>query len=151
MEMNFTCLSFEQLTSHQLYDIMALRQEVFIVEQHCPYLDADGKDQKSLHLMGYSNNGILLAYARLLPKGLSYKNYNSIGRVVISPKARSQGHGRPLMLEAIAAMLHHFGDGAIKISAQAHLKKYYASLGFEVVGEGYLEDGIPHIGMVKEN
>lgn len=151
MEMNFTCLSFEQLTNHQLYDIMALRQKVFIVEQDCPYLDADDKDQKSLHLVGYSNNGILLAYARLLPKGLSYKNYNSIGRVVISPKARSQGHGRPLMLKAIADTQRHFGDGAIKISAQAHLKKYYTSLGFKVVGEGYLEDGIPHIGMVKEN
>lgn len=148
MEINFTCLSFQELSLSQLYDIMVLRQEVFVVEQDCPYLDADGKDQQSLHLMGYSNDGLLLAYARLLPKGLSYENYHAIGRVVTSPVARGQGHGRPLLEKAIFETKQSFGKGNIKLSAQAHLDKYYGSLGFEAVGEGYLEDGIPHIGMV---
>ena len=149
MEINFTCLSFDQLNLYQLYDIMVLRQEVFVVEQNCPYLDADGNDQKSRHLIGYSDDGELLAYARLLPKGMSYENYHSIGRVVTSSKARGKGYGRPLMQQAITASQQYFGDGTIKISAQAHLEKYYVSLGFKIVGEGYLEDGIPHIGMIR--
>jgi len=150
MEIIFTCLPFNELTLQQLYDIMVLRQEVFVVEQDCPYLDADGNDQHALHLMGCSADGELLLYARLLPKGISYEKYNAIGRVVTSSKARGQGHGRPLMQKAIKETIRHFGEGTIKLSAQAHLEKYYGSVGFEAVGEGYLEDGIPHIGMVRK-
>ncbi len=148
MKVNFTCLTFQQLSLDQLYAIMALRQEVFVVEQNCIYLDADGHDQQSLHLVGYGTTGQLLAYARLMPKGIPYENYSAIGRVVTSPKARGQGHGRPLMQKAIEAAYKFFGDDPIKLSAQAHLKAYYNSLGFESIGEEYLEDGIPHIGMV---
>ena len=148
MDIIFTSLAFDDLDLFQLYEIMVLRQEVFIVEQDCPYLDADGRDQKSIHLLGRSKQGQLLAYARVLPKGQTYKDYNSIGRVVISSTLRGKGYGHPLMQKAIEVTKAHFGDEAIKISAQAHLEQFYASLSFKRVGEEYLEDGIPHIGMI---
>ncbi len=151
MDINFTCLSFKQLSLRQLYELLALRIEVFVVEQNCPYQDVDGKDQQSMHLLGYSNEGALIAYVRLLPKGISYEDYPSIGRVVISKEARGKGLGRPLMLKAIEVLQEHFGKSPIKLSAQSHLQEYYQSLGFETVGDGYLEDGIPHIAMIKSS
>ena len=99
--MNFQCLPFEQLSLGQLYKIMKLRQEVFVVEQNCPYLDADDKDQESFHLVSWDENGEALAYVRLLPKGLSYPEYASIGRVVTSAKIRRSGGGKQLMQEAL--------------------------------------------------
>ncbi len=128
---------------------MVLRQRVFVVEQDCAYLDADDRDQGALHCLGHSPDGTeLLAYARLLPRGVAYPDYHSIGRVITAPEARGTGVGRPLMRACIQGVRKQFGEGPIKISAQAHLQGFYGSLGFEPVGEGYLEDGIPHWGMV---
>ena len=128
---------------------MALRQEVFVVEQNCPYLDADGKDLPAHHLLGYNNKGQLLAYCRLLPKGVSYEKYPSFGRVVTAASIRGDGHGRKLMEKTLEWMGRLFGKEAIKISAQCYLIPFYESLGFQTVGKEYLEDDIPHIGMVR--
>ena len=129
---------------------MALRQEVFVVEQNCPYLDADGKDEQAWHLMGFNENNNLIAYTRILPKGISYKKYPSIGRVVTSPSARGSGIGRVLMNESLKQMEQLFPQQDIKISAQCYLDKFYISLGFEIVGDEYLEDNIPHYPMIRK-
>lgn len=150
MNLRFQCVSFDQLTVHQLYQTMALRQEVFIVEQNCPYLDADGKDQFGWHLLGQNEHNELVVYARLLPKGVSYPEYPSIGRIVSSPNARGTGAGRALVQQAIEACFRLFGKQTIKIGAQVYLLKFYQSFGFEPVGDEYLEDGIPHISMIKK-
>lgn len=128
---------------------MTLRQEVFVVEQNCPYLDADGKDQKSWHLLGWDEQGRLAAYARILPPGVSYPKYPSIGRVVTAPHSRGKGYGRELMQEASEALYRLFGRCPIKLSAQTYLLQFYESLGFRSTGEAYLEDDIPHTAMVK--
>ncbi|MCC6412548.1 MAG: GNAT family N-acetyltransferase [Saprospiraceae bacterium] len=146
----FTCKSFHELSVDELYEILALRQEVFIVEQNCPYLDCDGKDQQSHHLLGRGADGKLLVYTRLLPPGLSYETYMSIGRVVSAPAARGTGLGRVLMHKSIDECHRLFGHGPIKIGAQTYLLKFYEGFGFESTGEEYLEDGIPHTKMVRE-
>lgn len=144
----FTCKLFDELTVYELYDIMALRLEVFSVEQNCPYQDADGKDLKGWHLMARNTEGVLVAYTRLLPKGISYDNYASIGRVVSSPSVRGTGIGKILMEKSIEEMKRLFPNDSIKIGAQTYLLKFYQSFGFESTGEAYLEDGIPHTSMV---
>lgn len=149
VSLRYSCLPFHQLSLTELYALMALRQEVFVVEQKCPYLDADGKDLQAHHLMGYDEQGRLLAYSRLLPRGVSYPGYPSFGRVVTAPSIRGGGQGRPLMEKTLEWMERLYGRGTIKISAQSYLIPFYESLGFRIVGEEYLEDGIPHIGMVK--
>jgi len=146
--LTFTCLSFDQLTPHELYAVMALRQEVFVVEQNCPYLDPDGKDQDSWHLMGRDASGKLICYTRLLPQGLAYSDYVSIGRVVSSPSARGTGAGKLLMQRSIDMCRHLFGNQPIKIGAQSYLLKFYETFGFRSTGEEYLEDGIPHTKMI---
>lgn len=146
--LNFKCVHFSYLTIRELYDIMALRQAVFIVEQNCPYLDADGKDLQSWHLMGFDDDKNLVAYTRLLPKGVSYENYASIGRVVSSASVRGQGAGKILMQESINQMKIIFPNEPVKISAQSYLLRFYESLGFESTGESYLEDDIPHTSMI---
>lgn len=146
--LHFTCQSFEQLSVYELYEILALRQEVFVVEQNCPYLDCDGKDLRSWHLAGRDADGRLLAYTRLLPEGLAYAGYTSIGRVVSAPAARGTGAGRALMTESIAWSRRLFGPLPIKIGAQSYLLRFYESFGFVSTGEEYLEDGIPHTKMV---
>ncbi|MBE9583489.1 GNAT family N-acetyltransferase [Mucilaginibacter sp. JRF] len=138
---------FTELTTTELYNILKLRSEVFVVEQNCPYLDPDDKDQQCYHLMLYVDNQ-LAAYARLLPAGVSY-NEVSIGRVVTSPQFRGQGLGEKLMTTTINACYEKFGRSPIRIGAQLYLLKFYRSLSFEEVGEPYDEDGIPHIEMVK--
>jgi len=147
--LQFTCKFFIELTLEELYEIMALRQEVFVVEQDCPYLDADGKDPKSWHLMGRNGEGKLLAYARLLPEGVSYSGYASFGRVVSSPEARRSGVGRQLMQAVMAEMQVLFPNQPIRIGAQQYLIKFYESFGFHADSEMYLEDGIPHVEMVS--
>jgi ElaA protein len=142
------CKPFDALTPHELYAIIRLRNEVFVVEQHCVFQDADDKDQHCFHLTGYIEDS-LAAYARLVPSGLSY-DYISIGRVITSPLYRSIGLGKALMQEAIANCDKLFGKQTIKIGAQFHLKKFYGSFGFEQTSEPYDEDGIPHIEMLKE-
>jgi ElaA protein len=147
----FTCVPFNQLTVYELYDIMVLRQLIFAVEQNCPYLDADGKDLDAWHLMGRDTEGTLVAYTRLLPIGISYPDYASIGRVVNSDKVRGQGVGKLLMQESIAKMAELFPNQPVKIGAQSYLLKFYTALGFVSMGEEYLEDNIPHTIMILKS
>ncbi|SDS54927.1 ElaA protein [Mucilaginibacter mallensis] len=137
---------FNQLSPDELYAIMRLRNEVFVVEQNCVYQDADLKDSKCHHLMIFGDDE-LLAYARLVPPGLSFTEM-SIGRVVTSSKGRGSGNGRLLVALAIEKCREIFGPGPIKIGAQAYLRKFYGSFGFQETGEIYDEDGIPHIDMI---
>jgi len=148
MNSNFTCHSFEQLSTTELYEILKFRQAVFVVEQTCPYLDADGKDQVSHHITGHNAAGALIAYARIVPQGVSYDDYSSIGRVISDESYRGKGLGSALMQFAIqqTKLLHPALD--IKISAQSHLVGFYGNLGFEAVGEIYPEDDIPHQAMI---
>ena len=148
--MNFVIKHYKDLTIDELYDIMVLRQEVFVVEQDCPYLDADGKDKIGWHVMLNNDEGQLMAYTRLLAPGVSYDKYSSIGRVVSSGKGRGKGYGKSVMDASIDAIIDLFPNHAIKISAQCYLLKFYNDLGFKEVGEEYLEDGIPHVGMIRE-
>lgn len=146
--MQIKCLHFHELSLEELYQIMALRQEVFIVEQDCPYLDADGKDQGSWHMMGFDDQSQLIAYTRLVPKGISYNDYPSIGRVVTAKSARGTGAGKKIMTHSIDWLQKKIGQEPIKISAQCYLLKFYNALGFNAIGEEYLEDNIPHIAMI---
>lgn len=148
--LEYTCLPFYQLSLDQLYDIMKLRQEVFVVEQNCPYLDADDKDQDSYHVIGVDTSGHIQAYTRLVPPGLSYKDYASIGRVVTSSSMRGKKTGKPLMQFSIDHCTKFWPGIDIKISAQTYIVKFYNALGFEEVGNPYLEDDIPHIAMLRK-
>lgn len=148
LSITIKCVPFYELTLDELYTILALRQEVFIVEQNCPFLDADGKDQLALHLMITDEVGSLLAYTRLFEKSVYYDGYTSIGRVVTSPKARGTGVGRLLMEKSIAKVLGDFEIAPIKIGAQKYLEEFYQSLGFRLTGNDYMEDGIPHTYMI---
>jgi len=149
MQVEWRITPFHQLSPKELYHILQLRSEVFVVEQNCVYLDADGKDEHALHLYGLLDH-TLVAYARLLPQGISYDNYCSIGRVVSNPNFRQHGFGKALMQQAIAACATYFSNTPIKIGAQQYLQHFYESFGFVVVSDMYLEDGIPHITMVLE-
>lgn len=144
-EITWRLKSFGKLTTSELYDLLALRAEVFVVEQDCVYLDTDGKDKKAWHVLGHKN-GKLVAYARIFAPG-DYFDECSIGRVVVAHSARWRGVGHELMRSAIAAIGRIFGDVAITISAQRHLEKFYRAHGFETVSAPYLEDGIPHVRM----
>jgi ElaA protein len=146
--LNFSFLPFDRLSLTQLYDIIKLRQEIFVVEQICPYLDADGKDLESIHVIGEHRDNILVCYARILPPGLSYPEYASIGRVICHQDFRKMGYGMSLMKSAIAKTKELYPDSSIKIGAQTYLKAFYESLGFTDIGEPYIEDGIPHMIMV---
>jgi ElaA protein len=146
MELHWTLKKFEELTPAELYAIMQLRNEVFVVEQNCVYQDADNKDQKSFHFMGWDNT-TLVAYTRIIPQGISYTEA-SIGRVVSSPKYRGTGAGRTLMQLSINNTFKLFNCNAIKIGGQLYLKKFYESLGFVQCSDQYLEDNIPHIEMI---
>ena len=147
--MDFFCKPFYELSLDELYEIMKIRQEVFVVEQTCPYLDADGKDQKGFHFYGKNEKGEMVAYTRILPSGISYENYPSIGRVLTTEQARGTGAGKELMEASIQALEQLFGFSDIKISAQCYLEKFYQSFGFESIGEPYPEDDIPHIAMIR--
>lgn len=148
MNINFTTIKFNNLTTDSLYEILRLRQEIFIVEQDCPYLDADGKDQSSHHVLGRSDHQELVAYIRLVPPGISYEGYSSIGRVVVKENVRKTGCGKKLMQYGIEKCKELYPDMPIKISAQCYLLKFYSDLSFEAIGEAYLEDDIPHQAMV---
>lgn len=148
MKINFTLKTFEALNSHELYALLQLRSEVFVVEQNCVYQDIDFKDQKALHLLGFFDNK-LVAYARLFQPN-DYFEQASIGRVVVAAEYRSQKWGHLLMNAAIQNIEAHFNTHHITISAQLYLKKFYESHGFVAVGETYLEDDIPHIRMERK-
>jgi ElaA protein len=147
--LTFTCKAFYDLSVDELYDVLQLRQEVFVVEQNCPYLDCDGRDRHCYHLQGRLADGRLACYTRLLPEGLAYDGYVSIGRVVSSPAVRGTGAGRALMDESLAQCRRLFGEKPVKIGAQRYLLQFYESFGFRSTGEEYLEDGIPHTKMTR--
>jgi ElaA protein len=149
MKITFEITRFEDLTPGKLYANMQLRAEVFVVEQNCPYQDADGKDQKAFHVMGYNAKKELVAYCRILPENISYPEV-SIGRVVTSSKARGTGAGKLLMKRALEEIELLFGNVPVRIGAQSYLKKFYEGFGFVVSSEEYLEDGIPHIEMTRQ-
>jgi len=146
MPTQWICKSFDQLSVNELYAIIKLRIEVFIVEQNCVFQDADDKDQKSHHFMGWIGDE-LAAYTRLVPKDISYDK-PSIGRVVTSPKYRRSGIGKELMIKSIESAYNLWGKQPIQIGAQLYLQKFYESLGFIVSGPIYLEDGIEHVEML---
>ena len=146
MNVNWICKKFEQLTNSELYDILVLRQEVFTVEQNCPYLDADGKDKHSWHIIGFDENGKIKAYSRIVFPGISY-NEVSIGRVLTSIDQRRTGLGKLLMQEAMKLIEKAYGRVPVRISAQTYLVKFYSCFGFVSTGKEYLEDNIPHTEM----
>ncbi|MGB7994593.1 MAG: GNAT family N-acetyltransferase [Photobacterium halotolerans] len=145
--MQWQCLRFDQLSTDQLYDIMKLRVDVFVVEQNCPYPELDGHDKARdvHHLIAY-DNGTLMAYLRLLPAGTTYDNV-SIGRVITAQAARGKGVGNTLLTQGLAYAEQLWPGQDIDIGAQSHLQSYYGRFGFEPSSDEYLEDGIPHIDM----
>ncbi|MEO8150203.1 MAG: GNAT family N-acetyltransferase [Bacteroidia bacterium] len=148
MNLNFKVRPFAELSLKELYEILALRQSIFIVEQNCPYMDCDGKDFHALHLMGFTDEGKLAAYARIIEPGISYPEV-SIGRVVTATTYRKFGLGRQLMAEALRVAKENYGDVDVRIGAQRYLLKFYADFGFET-GEPYIEDGIDHNIMLRK-
>lgn len=134
--------AFDELTTRELYAITALRERVFVVEQNCPYLDADGVDLVSRHLWG--EDGQLRAYLRIVPAGAKFAEV-SLGRVITAPEVRGSGLGKELMTRGLAAV----GAVPVRIGAQAHLEKFYGELGFVRASDVYDEDGIPHIEMLR--
>ncbi|NAW59151.1 MULTISPECIES: GNAT family N-acetyltransferase [unclassified Vibrio] len=143
------CLTFSQLTTEQLYQLLQLRVDVFVVEQTCPYPELDGKDRQPgvHHLLGYVDDQ-LVACARLLPAGISYPSI-SIGRVAIAANARGHGLGHQLLQQALTHCAQLWPGEAIEIGAQEHLQSFYQQYGFARTSETYLEDGIPHIDMKR--
>lgn len=146
-ELDFYCLPFNKLSGERLYRLLQLRSEVFVVEQTCIYQDMDGKDTHAdaLHLLMFKQEQ-LLAYARILPSGLSYAT-PSIGRIVVAPSCRGSNLGRLVIAEAISQARETWPNEKITIGAQAHLLNLYQEFGFVCISEEYLEDGIPHIDM----
>lgn len=145
--MDFIVKKFNELTLDQLYKIIQLRSEIFVVEQNCVYQDLDFKDQQALHLLGLKNNKII-GYTRIFKPG-DYFDNASIGRVVIDKSERKYGYGHLLMEASIKVIYKNFKTNKITISAQLYLKNFYETHGFIKLGEVYLEDGIPHIKMIK--
>ena len=141
--------TFKELTTKELYDLLQLRSEVFVVEQDCVYQDLDGKDEKALHVIGKKDNKIV-AYTRVFKPGDYFENA-SIGRVVVSKNERQHKYGYDIMKASINTIKEHFNETTIKLSAQTYLKKFYNNLGFKEIGEEYLEDGIPHIAMLGKS
>jgi len=146
MKLTWQFKTFNDLSSEEMYALLKLRSEVFVVEQNCVFLDMDDKDQQSLHLMIRIEQE-LVAYCRIVPPGISFYE-PSIGRVVSSSGHRRTGAGRALMLAAIDVARQQFDSQPIRIGAQLYLLKFYSSLGFEAEGDVYLEDGIEHIEMI---
>jgi ElaA protein len=147
MDIRWTLKKFEELSVLELYKILQLRAEVFVVEQNCPYQDVDDKDLKSYHQMGWVGED-LAAYTRILPAAVSFDEM-SIGRVVTSPQYRKKGLGKSLMEKSVDTAYTLFGKHPIRIGAQLYRKKFYEDLDFEKSSEMYLEDGIEHIEMLR--
>ncbi|MEZ4874522.1 MAG: GNAT family N-acetyltransferase [Flavobacteriaceae bacterium] len=145
--MKISVKTFQELTLFELYDLLQLRSEVFVVEQNCVYQDIDGKDTKALHVLG-TKKGTLVAYTRCFPPG-AYFEEAAIGRVVVKKEQRSFSLGHKIMEASIAAIEKKYHTQVIKISAQTYLISFYESHGFHSMGDEYLEDGIPHVKMIK--
>ena len=147
--LNIKVKTFSQLTTKELYDLLQLRSEVFVVEQDCVYQDIDGKDQIALHVLGFKDE-VLVGYTRIFKPG-DYFELASIGRVVVKENERKHKYGYDIMDASIKTIKDVFNTTDIKISAQCYLKRFYNNLQFFEVGEQYLEDGIPHIAMIYED
>lgn len=149
MELNWQIKHFKELSLVELYDVLALRTEVFVVEQNCPYQELDGKDKKAYHVLGRNGKGDLVGTARLLPEGISYSS-PAIGRFVLHPSARGNGNGHTLLDFCICFIEEEMDASVIMLSAQKHLEEFYSSHGFSSTGKEYLEDGIPHVEMERK-
>ncbi len=149
MNIKWTFKSFQQLTITELYDLLQLRTEVFVVEQDCVYQDMDGTDQIAIHLLAYQQKD-LVATARIFLPTDNHPN-SHIGRVVVKQSWRKQQLGHELMKNCIQHILTAYPKNTIEISAQQYLIKFYETHGFSTVGQGYLEDGIPHIKMLRKS
>lgn len=147
MQLNWRLKAFGELSNYELYEVLKLRSKVFVVEQNCVFLDMDDKDTKCLHLMGFADSA-LVAYSRLVPAGVSYKEM-SIGRVVTDPDYRAKGLGMELMELSVEKAIESYGTGPIRIGAQLYLKAFYERFGFNINSAEYIEDGIPHIEMLR--
>jgi len=147
--MNWHLKAFSDLSLHDLYDLLKLRQEVFVVEQTCPYLDADGADEQALHLYARNDAGEMVVYARLYLATVD-TGYSRIGRVITHEKVRRQKLGREVMQRSIDYLEEHAPKAPIRVGAQVYLLKFYQSFGFEAISEEYLEDDIPHIDMQRK-
>tara|TARA_B100001113_G_C20957115_1_gene555783 strand:+ start:384 stop:830 length:447 start_codon:yes stop_codon:yes gene_type:complete len=145
--MNWSIKKFNQLDINNLYSILKLRSEVFVLEQKCPYLDIDEKDQKALHIFSLDNKDDCIAYGRILKPDDYYKNYTAITRIVIRKKDRNKQLGYELVKKLIEICKENYKEKKIKISAQKHLQNFYEKCGFVFKGENYLEDEIPHCAM----
>ena len=143
-----TTKTFSELNTDELYQILRLRTEVFVVEQNCVYQDLDNKDQKAIHIY-YKENDEIVAYTRIFKSGDYYKN-PSIGRVVVSKNKRGKELGKKIMISSIEYIKKNLKGDKIELSAQKYLDKFYKDLGFYKTGKDYLEDGIPHQRMIKE-
>jgi ElaA protein len=141
-------LAFGALSTTQLYALLQLRSSVFVVEQNCVFQDMDGLDVQAMHLLGVRESA-LVAYVRCFPAGVVFPEA-SIGRVVTLPAARGGGLGHALMAQAIVSLQQQWGAQPIRIGAQAHLQAFYEQHGFADVGKPYMEDGIPHIEMLRQ-
>jgi len=140
--------TFDELSTKELYQILRLRSEVFVVEQDCVYQDLDNKDQKALHVLGIKNDEVV-AYTRIFKPGDYFENV-SIGRVVVAIEQRKFGYGKEIMKASLAIIEERFPRTPVEISAQSYLLKFYSDLGFSAFGEEYLEDGIPHTRMIRK-
>ncbi len=147
--MHIVARSLEELTPIQLYEYLQLRSEVFVVEQECIYLDPDGKDDKAIHVLGYSEEGELVACTRIFGPG-DYMEWPSIGRVAVKASHRGRDLGKEIVRASISELHERYGARTIALSAQTYLVKFYRELGFRETGGEYLEDGIPHISMIRE-
>ena len=141
--MNTAIKKFRELSTEEIYNILKLRSEVFVVEQNCVYQDIDEKDKKATHIFIEKNNDII-AYTRIFKKGDYYEENPSIGRVVVSKKERGKNFGKEIMLNSIEFIKKELEGKKIELSAQKYLDKFYKDLDFYSEGEDYLEDGIPH-------
>lgn len=149
MNLSWEWKRFDDLTADEVYTILCVRQQVFVLEQKCLYLDADGKDRQSFHLMGFDGDE-LVAYARILDAGVSYPEV-SMGRILTTEKARGTGAGIELMEVGLQRIQDHYGNVPIRISAQTYLLQFYQKFGFESTGKEYLEDEIPHTEMLRKS
>ena len=146
---NFNCFEFDDLSNKMLYDILRLRTQIFVLEQKCLYQDMDNLDKKAYHIVLEEHNEII-GYSRIINKKEYYKNFCSIGRVMVKEKERKKEIGNKLVNYSIKKTKHIFNNAPIKISAQSYLIKFYEKIGFQYKGEDYLEDGIPHCAMYLE-
>lgn len=145
--MTFQTFKFSELNTPQLYDLLQLRSEVFVVEQDCVYQDIDGYDHIAIHILAYDKQ-LLVAYARILPPQTYFEEL-SIGRIIVKESYRGKALGHDLMAFCIDYVSSQFKPQSIKLSAQEHLKLFYENHGFQQQGDGYLEDGIPHVAMYR--